>query len=441
MQITFLGAAQEVGRSCILIDGKSKTLLDCGTKLGRNEEFPLLDNKTVKKIDRIAISHAHLDHSGYLPSVFAGGNYKGKVVLTKPTRDLIQLLLADYLRINSSSAKPYNEHDVAKFLKSTEILEYGQLDSSRTIRLINAGHILGSAMVEVSDEKKVLYTGDINTRSSRLLDGADLTNLDAEILIMESTYGAKADEHLSAKDATNMFIASIQDTLSKNGKVLIPSFAIGRGQEILFILESYMRSGKLDKVPIFIDGMVKKALKIYRHNAIYLKDEVKKRILTSDDDPFKSPFYVLPKRKDRSDVFEMEKAIVVATSGMLNGGPILSYLKELAGDRKSKLILSGFQAEGTPGRALLEGATSLKTNREIISGIELQIDTAKLSAHSCHRELLSVVRAMPNLKKVFLVHGEHKKQTELKAGIDEMCSRGKRNIEVIIPKLGETFEV
>ncbi|MFH1751000.1 MAG: MBL fold metallo-hydrolase RNA specificity domain-containing protein [Candidatus Micrarchaeota archaeon] len=437
--MSFFGASQEVGRSCFLAEGKRAHLLDCGVKLkSKREEFPALDMHAIKKLDKVVLSHAHMDHSGYAPALYASG-YRGKITLTKPTRDLIQILLADYLKLNTGFS-PYNEHDVNHLLKNTEILEFGEPDSAGSVRFQPAGHILGAAITEIFDEKKILYTGDINTRDSRLVEGAKYQGLEGDVLIIESTYGGNNDLHPAAKDSANLFVENVHKTLQQGGKVIIPTFATGRGQEVLFILENYMRSGKLEKVPIYIDGMVKKMLKVYRHNALYLKDEIKRRILTSDDDPFKSPHYMLPQRKDRSDVFESGKCIIVTTSGMLNGGPVLSYLEELGNDPKNKLVFTGYQAEGTPGRSLLEGAKTLTAGHRKID-IGLQIERANLSGHSDQRELLQVVRAVKGLKKVFIVHGEGEKQTDFKAAIEKQAEKDKKDIEVFIPKIGDSFEL
>ncbi|MFH1200504.1 MAG: MBL fold metallo-hydrolase RNA specificity domain-containing protein [Candidatus Micrarchaeota archaeon] len=441
MRLSFLGGAREVGRSCILAQGKRRVLFDCGVKFEEGEEYPLIDARIAKKLDAAVLSHAHLDHSGYMPALYGMG-YRGKVSLTKPTRDLAQLLISDYISIAKDSGNriPYTQKQADAFLSGTEILEYGEQSAHAAVKLRSAGHILGAAMVELQDSKRLLYTGDISLRSSRLLDPADMAGVDAEILVIESTYGGNEDLHEPAKDTANRLVASIQSTLDAGGKVLIPSFAIGRGQEVLFLLESYMRSGKLESVPIYIDGMVSKALRIYRHNAICLKDEVKRRILTSDDDPFKSPFYHQPETKDRSDVIDGGKCIIVAPSGMLNGGPSLSYLKALAGDPKNKLVFSGFQAENTIGRQLQDGAKRLSIRGEEVE-VLLKVEEAHMSAHADSRELLSVVRSLPSLEKVFVVHGEEEKSLQLAGAIEAMAAKAKRKIQAIVPRLGEEFEV
>ena len=439
MEITFLGASREVGRSAFLLEGRENLLLDCGVKPAKEPEYPLIEPRTAKSLDRVVLSHAHLDHSGYLPALYSMG-YKGKVLLTKPTRDLIQLLLADFLRLNGGQSAPYSQEDVDKLLKSTELMDFGEPAKKPIkgypLRFLPAGHILGAAMTEISAEKKILYTGDIDTRESRLLDGAQTTGLSAQVLIIESTYGSKTDKHQAQKQTGKEFIDSINRTLSKGGKVIVPTFAIGRGQEILFILESYMRSGALPQVPIYLDGMVTRALRIYRHNAIYLKKEIQRRILTSEDDPFKSEFYQIPQRKDRSDVLEQDRAIILATSGMLNGGPVMTYLKKLGNDPKNKIILVGYQAEGTRGRDLIEGKP-IVDNDGVAIEITCQVEQAPFSGHADHDGLLTLAKSVKGLKTVFVVHGENEKSYEFAADLEKQC----KGVTAIVPELGETVTI
>lgn len=432
-----MGACREVGRSCFLLEGREKLLLDCGIKPAKESEFPQLDDKAIKGIDRVLLSHAHLDHSGYIPALYAAG-YKGQVVLTKPTRDLIQLLLADFLRLNAGKSAPYAQADVDKLLKNTSIQEFDEVCKPKQgypLCFRQAGHILGAAMTEIHAEKKILYTGDVDLRESRLLDGA-CTNIEAEIMITESTYGLRTDKHPAAKQTGKAFVDSINRTLSKGGKVVIPTFAIGRGQEILFTLESYMRSGALERVPIYLDGMVTRALRIYRHNAIYLKKEVQRRILTSDDDPFKSEFYCIPQRKDRSDVLEHEKAIVLATSGMLNGGPVIRYLEALGPDPANKVILVGYQAEGTRGRDLLDGKGFVKDDGTVLD-VRCAVEQSPFSGHADHDSLVALAKSVRGLKKVFVVHGEAEKCQQLAADIEKQC----KGVKAVVPELGETVEL
>jgi predicted metal-dependent RNase len=436
MNLTFLGAAREVGRSAVLLECGEKILLDCGIKPAKEPEYPLLDRRTARSLDRVVLSHAHLDHSGYLPWLYAHG-YRGHVEITKPTRDLIQLLLADFLRLNRRNC-PYAQADADRLLKSTSIREFDEpfRTKATTMRFRAAGHILGAAMAEIhAGSRRIIYSGDIDIRESRLLEGA-ATGLEADTLILESTYGSRQDKHPSLKATGKGFIDSVNRTLKRGGKVIVPTFAIGRGQEILFTLESYLRSGGLERVPVYLDGMVTRALRIYRHNAIYLKKEIQRRILTSEDDPFKSEFYFIPQRKDRADVFEHERAIILATSGMLNGGPVISYLEKLGADERNKLLLVGFQAAGTQGRELLEGRGFVEHEGRRID-VSCEIEQAPFSGHSDHAELVSFAKSIKGLKNVYVIHGEGPKSYELADAIEESC----RGVQAIVPELGETVRI
>ncbi|HEV8289393.1 MAG TPA: MBL fold metallo-hydrolase RNA specificity domain-containing protein [Candidatus Norongarragalinales archaeon] len=444
--LSFLGAAREVGRSSFLFEGQKRTLLDCGIKPQEEDDFPLIDKNETRKLDNVILSHAHLDHAGYLPALYAAG-YDGKVIMTKPSRDIVQVLCADYLRLRKER-HPYSEKDVNTLLKHAFLADYDvnyghaslkrELPEHGGLRLHEAGHILGSAMVEMEDSgKKILYTGDVNLRPSRLLEGAKVQGLSADALIIESTYGCKEKIHPGSKEREKQLVDSVNETIKKNGFVIIPTFATGRGQELLFVLENYMKNGAIPRVPIYIAGMVKKILKIYRHNAIFLKKEVQHRILTSEDDPFNSPFFKIPKRKDYGDVFENGPAIIVTTSGMLNGGPVLAFLEVLCGDKNNKLIIVGHQAEGTRGRAIQDGERELEWKGKKHE-LRMQVEVANFSAHSDHRELVQLARTVKGLKQIFVVHGEEACAVELAKTIDELYN-GK--VEVIAPKLGESFKI
>ncbi len=451
LKLSFLGACREVGRSAILAHGSKRALMDCGVKINRDrDEYPLLDRGEARKLDSVILSHAHLDHTGYAPALYEQG-FHGTTVMTKPTRDLVQALWADYLHLNVEEGAPFSNQDVIQLLKRTQLLEYDapQRVSNFDTSFHEAGHILGSALIMLQDKgKRVLYTGDVNNKPSRLLEGCEL-NLEADTLIIESTYGSRADKHPARRDLDAAFIASIKKTLDRHGKVIIPTFAIGRGQEILFTIESFIHTGALPKVPIYMDGMVTKILRIYRHNAIYLKKELQHRILTSDDDPFKSTDYLVPQRSDKRDVFDQDRAIIITTSGMLNGGPVLDYLKELGPDKNNKLILVGYQAEGTKGRALLEGAREIRIKGERVD-INLAVEQSSFSAHADHDGLMEFARRVRGLQKVFIVHGEGHKGDELAKDLEEYGrtlarkqrtgGRGGKEFDVVVPELGETYD-
>ncbi len=434
MRITFFGAASEIGRSCIMVESENaKILLDAGVKIGAQEEYPLIDDKELKSIDAVIVSHAHLDHSAYLPHLYTAG-FQGRIYATKPTVELINILVSDYLKISNPSN--VTREGFAKMQKHFEMVEYYKEFKIKDIslRLVPAGHILGSAMIEAHvGKKRLIYTGDVNLRTTKLLDAAYTEYLNAEVLITESTYAGEKDIFASEKTTLGALTASIKETLTKGGKVLVPSFGVGRAQEILFILDDYMRSGAFPTVQIYTDGMVNKAMRIHRHNVIYCRDELQKRILLNDDDPFKSKNFVQVEGiQERKKIMRSnESSIIVTTSGMLTGGPILKYLVQMGSDEKNKLILVGYQAEGTRGRELADGAKELEIDGRKVK-INLKVEQYRLSAHADRAQLATLVGKIKNLQDIFIVHGEPSKSKEFADVL-------KNKYKVHLPKLMDSF--
>ena len=415
MKITFFGGVGEVGRSCKMVSTPNTNIqLDSGVKLGQHEEHPQISRDQINSVDGIFISHAHLDHTGYLPHIFSHG-YKGHVYSTKPTMELTNVLISDYLRI--SNPRDVTKKGVEELSRHWKIIDYKKEFKFRdlTIRFNQAGHILGSALTEVSDGRsRIAYTGDINLSKTRLLEGADTRNLAADTLITESTYGAKHDVFPSEKKTSQGMLKSIKDTIQQGGKVIVPSFAVGRAQEVLFLLDDHINSGILPKVPVYVDGMINKAMRIHRHNVIYCRKELQSKILMSDYDPFKSPNFVPVEKKSMRGkiVSEDEASIIVTTSGMLTGGPVMYYLSRMAKNPANKLMLVGYQAIGTMGRAVQDGARSVfMEGREM--KIEMDVETYHLSAHADRPQLEMLINRTKGLENVFILHGEINKSKEL----------------------------
>ncbi len=425
--LRFLGAAKEVGRSAILVETSGRRiLLDAGVKLGEKTEFP--DVERAGEIDGIVLTHAHLDHAGYIPYLVRRG-FKGWILATHPTRDLCQVLWADYLRIaRERGEEPYTQADMRAALKRFKLVEYGERVKVGDVYItfIDAGHILGSAQALLEVEGlRILYSGDINTRPSRLHKGAQPEK--ADVLIVESTYGGKDDRLPSFRRAGRELVRNVTEGLRRGGHVLIPVFAIGRAQEVLLTLESYMRSKQMPRVPIVIDGMVSKANRIYRRNVLFLREEIWKRILITEQDPFKSPFYRVPRTKSRRDVLR-EQAIIVAPSGMLTGGPSVHYLRALAGDERNMIVLVGYQAEGTPGRALADGERTIRVGEETID-VKADVRIVHMSAHADRPGLVSYIRGS-GADRVFIVHGEPEKAKDLGEAVNG-----------IVPEMGEAYDI
>ncbi|MGC8586218.1 MAG: MBL fold metallo-hydrolase RNA specificity domain-containing protein [Candidatus Micrarchaeia archaeon] len=436
MKITFYGGAEEVGRSCIMISTENtKILLDAGVKLGEKEEYPMIEDRMLSEIDGVFVTHAHLDHCAYLPHLYSAG-YKNPTFATKPTIELTNVLISDYMHI--SNPKNVTKEGLERLRKSYKIIEYKKKMRLKDLEIefIPAGHIVGSAMIRVSDGRKsILYTGDLHLTRTRLLEGANVKGLNSEILITESTYASKSDVFPGESKIAKEMLKSINETIDMGGKIIIPSFAVGRAQEVLLFLDDYINSGVMRKVPIYVDGMINKSMRIYRHNVIYCREELQKKILMSDYDPFKSNNFVpVEKRGMRNKIAsEDQSSIIVTTSGMLTGGPVMFYLSKLAQNPANKLILVGYQAEGTLGRALLEGTKSIRLNGKEIN-VEMSVENYHLSAHADRRQLEMLLASIGNLKKVFIVHGEKSKAEEFRRDI-----AGK--YEAIVPKLEETFDV
>ncbi len=428
--ITFYGAASEVGRSSFLVQSHENTLLDCGIKLeGRTPVPPIMDMKKSNEIDQVIISHGHLDHVGYAPALYQNG-FAGKTIMTKPTRDISEVLLADALKIQGE--KFFTKQSVDKLFKHVSLMEYRKPKAGVEFR--DAGHILGSAMTLLDTaDHRILYTGDVNTRVTRLFNGADLENLEADTLLIEGTYGGEARK--ASKRIVSTFIHHVSQTLKRGGKVLVPTFAIGRGQEVLLTLEDHIKSKALPLCPIFLDGMVIKILRIHRQNANYMKREIQLRILTSDDDPFKSEFYQEARSKNKHEVFEAGRAIIVAPSGMLVGGPSIRYFAKLAPVKKNAVIIVGYQANDTPGRKLKEGAKELEVGGHNVE-VNCQVEVAPFSGHSDSQELVNLARHVKGLKRIFIVHGEREKSIILAKQM-----RRQLGIKAYVPHLGEKVDL
>ncbi len=425
-----------MGRSCILIETKeTKILLDCGVKVSEPPEFPLIPDEKLAELDAIIISHAHLDHCGYLAHALSVG-FSGSIYATKPTFELVNILVNDYIKI--SNPDNVTKEGVAKLPKHFKLKEYREVFTIKDIKakFLEAGHVLGSAMIELEvRNERLLYTGDVNFRTTKLLDPGYSKDLSEVTLITESTYGGDDDMFPSEKTILSSMATSIAETLKSNSKVIIPSFGVGRAQEVVLILDDYIRSGVIPPVSIYMDGMVNKAMKIHRHNVIYCRDELQKRILMNDDDPFKSKNFVhVLTIKERKKVMKStEPCIIVTTSGMLSGGPVLKYLENLGHISTNKLIFVGYQGEGTRGRQLLEGNRIITIGKKKVN-IKMIIERYNLSAHADRQQLLHFISKINNLKNIFIVHGEKVKSEQLKASI------GKK-YNVVVPSLLDEFNV
>ena len=318
VRLTALGGFREVGRSCILIQtAKSNVLLDCGINVGTSSNsnvYPYLNvnDFNIEDLDAVIISHAHLDHQGLVPFLYKYG-YDGPVYCTKPTRNLMTLLQLDYLDVSEREGRllPYSQKDVKKAILHNIPLSFGEVtDIAPDIRLTlhNAGHILGSSIVHLhigDGLYNLAFTGDFKYAKTRLLESATTSFPRLETLIIESTYGASKDSMPSRRESEKLLASIINRTIREGGKVLIPVLAVGRAQELLIIVEEYMRRGLIDEVPIYIDGLISEATAIHTTHPEYLSRDLREMIFHQGLNPFLSEFFVqVDNMAVRTDVIE-----------------------------------------------------------------------------------------------------------------------------------------
>ena len=429
-----LGGVKQVGRSCfIVVTPESKVMLDCGINPGEIsglDAYPRLDwfNFDLDDLDAIIIGHAHIDHQGFLPALFKYG-YRGPVYCTEPTLPLMTLLQMDSVKIANSNGTylPYEDRDVKEVIRHCITLPYGKptdISPDITISLNNAGHIMGSATVHlnISGAHNILYSGDYKYAKTQLLDSAVSTYPRVETLITESTYGNSTDIMPDQQFVYHSFTESINKTLIEGGKVLIPVPAVGRAQEIMLVMAKEMKEGRLIESPIYIEGMISEASAIHMSYAHYLGSEVR-RSVSQGINPFQSEYFTVISGGKREDVLNDENpSIVMATSGMLEGGPSVEYFKELAPNPKNKIIFVSYQINGTLGRRVLDGVMSEvsmmdKTGKVKIVPVRCQTQKVDgFSGHSDFNQILSFVsRVKP--KRVLVNHGEKSKSENVASAI------------------------
>ena len=425
VKITAFGGFREVGRSAILLETReSKVLLDFGVNLGSYDplkHYPRAEDLPIDELDAVVVTHAHLDHCGLVPLLYKYG-YRGPVYMTPPTRDLTYLMLNDYIEVAQKQGRlsPFSVSDIGDMLMRTIAINYGEVtDIAPDIKLTfhNAGHILGSAMAHLHIGEgffNVVYTGDFKYANTRLLNKANDKFPRVEAVIMESTYGT---EDLPPRELSErMLIDIINKTLERKGFVLIPVLAIGRGQEILLVLIDAIKKG-LIKGPegtpkIYLDGMVYEVTAIHAAYPEWLSKDIREKILQGEN-PFLEDFVerVPLTEVTRKDLIEREPGVIIATSGMLTGGPALEYFKYMAEDPRHSVVFVAYQAAGTLGRQLKEGASKVWIQEggvPVPVEVKLHVYSVEgFSGHSSRSELLGWLRALnPKPRKVILNHGE-----------------------------------
>lgn len=453
VRCTSLGGYREVGRSATLImTRESKILVDCGVEVsGENGISPFLsapELMPLESLDAVVITHAHLDHSGLVPALFKYG-YACPVYCTMPTRDMMSLLQLDYIKVAFGEAKksPYESSHIRDMIKHCIPLKYGETtDITSDIRLTlqNAGHILGSAIAHfhVGDGLyNVAVTGDIKYERTWLFNPAVNKFPRLETLIIEATYGGYHDTQPSRQDAAEQLREMVGRTIARKGKVLIPVFAVGRSQEVMLVLEEMIRMGHMPKTPIYLDGMIWEATAIHTAYPEYLNSQLRTQIFQMGENPFLSEVF---KRVDSSEMRERvcsdpDPCIVLATSGMMNGGPVMEYFKSWAPEERNSLIFVGYQAEGTLGKKIQRGwkdITWAERGNHIQLSVKLNIETCDgFSGHSDRMQLLNYIENTdPRPERIIVCHGEESKCLDLASSVYKKFgieTRAPMNLETI----------
>ena len=456
MNLTFWGGTGSVTGANFLLQSsnssekKLKILIDCGLMQGTSasdsfnrQPFPY----DPKEIDFLIVTHAHIDHIGRIPKLVKDG-FVGRIISTPPTKEIAAVLFDDALRIIDSDSRKqgvlpiYEKKDVEKALSLWETVEYHNvfdLGGGIAIYLRDSGHILGSAMVEVNDGKtKAIFTGDLGNSPSLLLNDTEEIK-DADYIIMESVYGDR--NHEPKEERRNILKETIRD-ITKNKKLLIiPAFSLERTQMMLYEMNEFFENGELSQVPVFLDSpLAINITKIYEKYSNYLNEAVRKEI-SGGDDIFNFPRLKstpLSRDSEKIDITPNPK-IIIAGSGMSNGGRVVQHEKDHVGDKNAVILMIGYQAAGTLGRRLEDGAKIVRIHGE---EIPVRAQIVKIEGYSSHKdsdhltEFVGTASQSGTLKKVFTVMGEPKSSLFLVQRL-----RDELGVNAEYPEYGESVEL
>lgn len=412
MEISFLGAAQEVGRSCMFLDAGDKLMLDCGLKIHTSDTMPLAPPA---KPDAIVVSHAHLDHTGFVPAMYRDGT--PEMICTPPTQSMGQLIIEDSMRIMARREEyPYRPAHIKRMLKATTVLSYRKRHEvgNSTVTFYQAGHIPGAAFVDVeTPEGRIVYSGDFKGEETKTTFASEAPPKGPDALIIEGTYSDR--DHPKRKELEIELGKQMEETLDNGGTVLLPAFAIGRTQELVRIVRSVNRD-----VDVWMEGMGLEVNELTAHYSAYIKDFKRFRHDLSTCHP-------VLHRRDREKALR-RPGVIICTAGMLQGGPALHYLLRLGPE--SRAIFTGYCVEGTNGHNLLNSGFVEYDGVKIKPKAEHSY--LDFSAHAGRSELFSLVEKLAP-ERVFCVHGDRCPQFA-----EELKVEG---YDAYAPTLGEKLKI
>ncbi len=415
MKLKFLGGADVVGRMGMLLQNKGATLIfEYGMRPSKPPEYPM----AAPPVDYALLTHCHLDHSGMIP--WLCGKYDTEVIGTPTTMDVTELMLADSLKVADMEGfpRPFNESDIRAAMRNFNPMGFGDVIdlAGFEVELHSAGHIPGATMFELRGEQTTLFTGDLHTYNMRLVWGAHPVKCDN--LIIEATYAGRL--HPDRLKSEYQLIEKVKEVVERGGKVVLPAFAVGRTQELMLLLKDL-------KYNMWVDGMGKTVNRLYLDRPEYVRSA--KNLARA-----KRKFSEVRTPANRKQA-RREADVVVTTGGMMDGGPVMSYLEDMKDDPKSAILLSGFQVEGSNGRMLLdESMINFQVAKEEIAQkvkVKCEVQKFDLSAHADHRELLSFIKAC-DPQNIVLMHSDDR---------EPLAKDLREDYNVLLPKPGEEFEL
>ncbi len=419
IQLSFLGGASAIGASSALLQvADTSILIDCGVRFKTGNALPDLNQLTGKRLDAIVVTHAHSDHTGALPVVHEAYP-EAPIYLTPPTQELVSILQRDALKLMDREGEVplYNERQVEGMIEMFRPVHHGDRIQVGDIEIVYlpASHILGASMVYFSTPAgNVMFTGDYSVDAQRTVPALDRPSLPVDLLVTETTYGNRM--HADRRTSENLLVSRVAQVIEAGGRVLIPAFAIGRAQEVLLILKQALRNKKIPECPVFVDGMVRSVCGVYSQHARYVSRSLLRDSQRSGHPFFTGSITAVGNAQDRKNVLSAGACVIVASSGMLSGGPSAYYAGEMAPVETDAILITGYQDEESPGRALLNlaeeaGSRPLRLGDKVVD-VRCAFETYSLSAHADRMQMVGLIEAMQP-RTVVLVHGDMPAKTML----------------------------
>ena len=455
MKFLPFGGANEVGASSTLIEiEESRILVDAGIQMVPGQDAQLPDFPDFDKVgmpDAVLLTHAHTDHTGALPVLHNMLSTDVKIYCTPATKAITKVLLEDSAcrmerEEEDDEALRYTLKDVAAVLNRMEPvdwLEPREVCPGVTARWIRAGHILGAAMIYIKGRNEsILMTGDVSVTKQMTIPSLDLPSwCKLDVMVMESTYGNHRHEVGRPQEAKRL-AEDVAKTIAAGGKVLIPAFAVGRSQEVILILKNAMERKEIPEFPVYVDGMVRDVNAVYTQYADELQRPLRRKAQQGEPLFYSDIIKKVEPRDARESILAGEPCCIVASSGMLNGGISNYYASKLVSNRKNLIAITGYQAKGTPGRAIEDLSKQEDPENRVWFldderfDVKCQVERYRLSAHADSKELLDLVEKVQP-RKLFLVHGDAEARGELFKSVRKACPA----VDVKFPKNGQVYPV